>query len=441
MRIKILVIFTALLMTVLIAISLVCLSAPMKWWGAGISALSLILLNILYWTTVKPLEIARRGIDLIRAQDFNNRLRSVGEPGADKIVTLFNDLMTKLKNERLRLREQDSFLRQLIDASPMGIVMLNLEEEIVMINRAFRKIAEIPENKEIKGNKIYDIENPLIETLANLEPGQNTIIRLSGSRLYRGYHLWFMQDGFKRHFYLIESLTDEVRIAEKEAYEKVIRMISHEVNNTMGSVQSVLEILHEDNADDPMMNETIGSCMDRCEQMCGFIDAFAEVARLPEPVLRPVNLDAELARIAPFFKLMAPEGIKIICDSVYAPDKLPEKDLKIILADIPLLQQAIVNIVKNAIESISVQEGKESFIKIETFKNHNEISLCISNNGNPISDETARHLFTPFFSTKRSGRGLGLTLVSDVLRKHNSTFSLRTDPDALTRFRILFPTP
>lgn len=441
MRIKILVIFTALLMTVLIAISLVCLSAPMKWWGAGISALSLILLSILYWTTVKPLEIARRGIDLIRAQDFNNRLRSVGEPGADKIVTLFNDLMTKLKNERLRLREQDSFLRQLIDASPMGIVMLNLEEEIVMINRAFRKIAEIPENKEIKGNKIYDIENPLIETLANLEPGQNTIIRLSGSRLYRGYHLWFMQDGFKRHFYLIESLTDEVRIAEKEAYEKVIRMISHEVNNTMGSVQSVLEILHEDNADDPMMNETIGSCMDRCEQMCGFIDAFAEVARLPEPVLRPVNLDAELVRIAPFFKLMAPEGIKIICDSVYDPDKLPEKDLKIILADIPLLLQAIVNIVKNAIESISVQEGKESFIKIETFKNHNEISLCISNNGNPISDETARHLFTPFFSTKRSGRGLGLTLVSDVLRKHNSTFSLRTDLDALTRFRIHFPTP
>ncbi|MDE7438053.1 MAG: PAS domain-containing protein [Muribaculaceae bacterium] len=445
MRSKILVILTPLLMTALTAITFLALSAPLKWWGLGLGIGSLLLYALLYLSTVKPLTVARRGLDLIRAQDFNNRLVKVGEPGADKIVKLFNDLMEKLSNERLRLREQDNFLRLVIDASPVGIIMLNLEEKITMANRALFKIAEIPESDDLDGQHLSDVNLPIVNSLAKLKPGENAIIRLDGSRLYRGYHLWFLQEGFKRHFYMIESLTEEVRMAEKDAYEKVIRMISHEVNNTMGSVQSVLEILSEEMADDEQMSETIDSCIDRCRQMCGFIGAFAEIARIPEPVLTPVNIDEELQKMLPFFKLMVPEDVELIFN-VDTNAHLAEKERKIIRADISLLQQVMVNIVKNATESFNDQKVAEvsnlcKIISIETAKDSNGVTLTISNNGTPISEEAARHIFTPFFSTKRSGRGLGLTLVSDVLRRHACTFSLRTLPDSLTRFRIHFPNP
>lgn len=445
MRSKILVILTPLLITALTAITFLALSAPLKWWGLGLGIGSLLLYALLYLSTVKPLTVARRGLDLIRAQDFNNRLVKVGEPGADKIVKLFNDLMEKLSNERLRLREQDNFLRLVIDASPVGIIMLNLEEKITMANRALFKIAEIPESDDLVGQHLSDVNLPIVNSLAKLKPGENAIIRLDGSRLYRGYHLWFLQEGFKRHFYMIESLTEEVRMAEKDAYEKVIRMISHEVNNTMGSVQSVLEILSEEMADDEQMSETIDSCIDRCQQMCGFIGAFAEIARIPEPVLTPVNIDGELQKMLPFFKLMVPEDVELIFN-VDTNVHLAEKERKIIRADISLLQQVMVNIVKNATESFNDQKVAEvsnlrKIISIETAKDSNGVTLTISNNGTPISEEAARHIFTPFFSTKRSGRGLGLTLVSDVLRRHACTFSLRTLPDALTRFRIHFPNP
>ena len=226
----------------------IMLPSPARWWCAGIAAMSFILLLLLRRSIVKPLSAAQRGLELLRAQDFNNRLIKVGEPGADRIVSLFNDLMTRLKNERLRLKEQDTFLRLLIEASPMGIILLNLDGRVSMTNGAFIRIAEIRNEDGIAGKRLDELDSRIVRTLLDIPQGESRVIRQDGSRLYRGYHLQFLQEGFHRHFYLVETLTDELRTAEKEAYEKVIRMISHEVNNTMGSVLTVLETLAEDTA-------------------------------------------------------------------------------------------------------------------------------------------------------------------------------------------------
>lgn len=414
-----------------------------RWYIAVICVVSLIVCLLLYRSVVKPVTAARRGLELLAAQDFNNRLVKVHEPEADKIVTLFNDLITRLKNERLRLREQDKFLRLLIDASPMGIILLNLEGKVTMVNDAFLKISEIAGKDIIMGKPLKEVDTIMVKSLLTLQPGENRVIRLDGSRMFRIYHLWFIQEGFRRHFYLVESLTDELRIAEKEAYEKVIRMISHEVNNTMGSVQSILETLAEETREDSELCDTIESCRERCETMCGFIDSFADLARIPEPVFSRVNIDNELTKMLPFLRLMAPESIEISFNNENA-SSVAEKDRKIINADMTLLQQVIVNIVKNAVESIQERKdkgnkgGETSHISIITGMDSRGVSLTIANDGEPISAETATHLFSPFYSTKKSGRGLGLTLVSDVLRKHKCSFKLSTGDDSITRFRISF---
>lgn len=414
-----------------------------RWYIAVICVVSLIVCLLLYRSVVKPVTAARRGLELLAAQDFNNRLVKVHEPEADKIVALFNDLITRLKNERLRLREQDTFLRLLIDASPMGIILLNLEGKVTMVNDAFLKISEIPDKGKIIDRQFKDVDLLMVKSLLTLQPGENKVIRLDGSRMFRLYHLWFIQEGFRRHFYLVESLTDELRIAEKEAYEKVIRMISHEVNNTMGSVQSILETLADETREDSELCDTIESCRERCETMCGFIDSFADLARVPEPLFSHVNIDNELTKMLPFLRLMAPESIEISFNNENA-SSVAEKDRKIINADMTLLQQVIVNIVKNAVESIQERKdkgnkgGETGHISIITDMDSRGVSLIIANDGEPISAETASHLFSPFYSTKKSGRGLGLTLVSDVLRKHKCSFKLRTDDDSITRFRIRF---
>lgn len=416
-----------------IALSASFLSGSLRLWALIGEAIALILSGLLYRSVVKPVTAAQRGLELLTAQDFNNRLVPVGEPGADKIVSLFNDLITRLKNERLRLREQDTFLRMLIDASPMGIVMLNLEGRVTLVNPAFCKFSGLnPE--DISGKDFKSVKNELSDTLLKIDTGKFKTIRFSGAGLFKCYHLSFIQEGFRRHFYLVENLAEEVRKAEKNAYEKVIRMISHEVNNTMGSVQSVLEIVADESEDDMQLYATVNSCRERCDSMCRFIDSFANLARIPEPVKRKADLDEGITTMIPFLQLLATEDISIIFQPVSSDSQ------KIIDADMSLLQQAIINIVKNAVESIQECPDKtDGFVLISTATNADGVILEIANNGTPISEEVASNLFSTFFSTKQSGRGLGLTLVSEILRKHSCSYSLRTDADGITRFSILFP--
>lgn len=401
------------------------LPAADRMWALVPGGLSLILLLLLWRGVVRPASVAMLGMELISAQDFNNRLRHVGERNADRVVTLFNSLIDKLHNERLLNMEQQSFLSLLIEASPMGVMMLDFDGKVSLINRSMLRLAEIADEKKAIGTEPEKIPSPLAAKMAEVPLGEEMTIRCGDARMFRCYHLCFMQRGFRRRFYLLESLTEEVMKAEREAYEKVIRIISHEVNNTMGGVQAVLGMLSE-SADDPEMREVIESCDDRCSGMCSFIRAYAEVVKLPEPDLRRADLAAEIRAILPFLRGMAGNSVSVEASLGESP----------IMADFDaaMIQQTVVNIVKNAVESIR-GEGK---IVISAGSDRGHVWLDIANDGEPISEEVSKRLFSPFFTTKREGRGLGLTLIAEILRRHNARFSLLTGDDGITRFHIEF---
>lgn len=183
------------------------------------------------------MNIIGSGMELLREQDFSSRLSKVGQYEADRIVNVFNRMMEQLKNERLRLREQNHFLDLLIQASPMGVVITTLNGEISQLNPMGLKMMGV-RLEEIMGKKIENIDSPLAEELANISKDQTAVVRLNDSNIYKCTHSSFIDRGFHHPFYLIEKMTDEVMRAEKKAYEKVIRMIAHEVNNTTAGITS-----------------------------------------------------------------------------------------------------------------------------------------------------------------------------------------------------------
>lgn len=373
----------------------------------------------------RPQNAVTRGMELIQSQDYNNRLVKVGEPNSDRIVALFNSLIDKLREERLQNREQESLLTLLIEASPMGVMMLDFDYRVSMANKSFLKMFGATDIKEIEGKKIKEIENDLIADIIKVPLGKSEVIRKGNFRIYRVYHLNFVQEGFRREFYLLESLTDEIIKAEKSAYEKVIRTISHEVNNTMGGVRSVLEIVG-DNTNDEDLRKVVESCDRRCESMGNFIREYAEVVKLPELNMKQIDLNKELGLIYPFLQSLIPDKVELHYESGVEPI--------FINADWGLLQQVIVNIVKNGIESI---QGT-GYIALDVEISGNKVIMTISNNGSPIDDSISCQLFTPFFTTKPSGKGIGLTLVRDILTRHSAEYSLGTGADGITRFIIKF---
>ena len=380
----------------------------------------------LYFRIITSNRAVQIGMELLSAQDFNSRLRRVGERNADRVVKLFNTMIDKLREERLKNIEQESLLTLLLNASPMGVAIMDYDGKMDMCNNAFLRISGIKDESELKGRSPEEWPIALSDSLSRLPLGKSEVVSTGDTMRYRCYHLNFMRQGFPRDFYLVESLSEEVREAERNAYEKVIRTLSHEVNNTMCGVRSVLELL-SDSAPDNELKEAADSCDARCEQLCGFVTSYADVIRLPQPDLKRIDLCSEIARMVPFLRMMMREEVELHTE-------IPASPL-IIKADNVQLQQVMINVVKNAVESIR----EKGYVLIRAWEDKEGCALEVVNNGEPISEEVAANMFRPFFTNKPNGRGIGLTLTSEILTRHNTRFRLRTGKDGLTRFHIRFP--
>lgn len=221
----------------------------------GIMLFCLVVLLLFYRTTMRLIRSVSNGMDLLREQDFSSRLAHVNQREADRIVDVFNRMMDSLKNERLKLREQNHFLDLLIGASPMGILIFDQSEVITMGNKAAASFFGYDDSSDPIGRKLIGIPSPLAAVIKGMQPETIETVRLSNSKIYRCSRLSFMDSGYAHPFVLIEHLTSEMVKAEKKAYEKVIRMIAHEVNNSVAGVNSTLDTVAsmlEEESDDAL---------------------------------------------------------------------------------------------------------------------------------------------------------------------------------------------
>lgn len=395
----------------------------------------LVYLAVFYKKIVKPMDTIGYGMELLREQDFSSRLSQVGQFEADRIVNIFNRMMEQLKNERLRLREQNHFLDLLIQASPMGVVIMTLDGEVSNLNPMALKMLGVG-REEALSRTLAAVDSPLAAELARLSKEETAVVRLNDANIYKCTYSSFIDRGFPHPFYLIERMTEEVMRAEKRAYEKVIRMIAHEVNNTTAGITSTMDTVEqalscEEGTED--ICDVLRVCIDRCFSMSRFITRFANVVKIPEPLLAPVSLNELAATCKRFMEGMCNDrhiSLRLECDPAVGNVRM----------DASLMEQVLVNIIKNAVESIAESSGG-------AFSGHGEVlirtmlpaTVEVVDNGQGISKEVETKLFTPFFSTKPNGQGIGLVFIREVLIRHGCTFSLRTYQDGLTRFRIQFP--
>lgn len=372
----------------------------------GFVVVLLIYLWYFYRKTIRPYDTLVGGIELVRELDLTTRLAPSGQHETDIIVRTFNDLLNRLRSEHLKLEEQYTFLNLLIEASPMGVIQCDLDGNITSMNPAAREMLSPSVEEAIKA----------------LPLGETTTVRIPGEpQLFRISHHSFPDRGYQHPFFLIESLTSEVRLAEKAAYERVIRMIAHEVNNSVAGIIGSLT------GDEAALDHWSLAQKERLTALSAFVTRFADVVKIPQPQMQLCDLSEEVEACRPFLENLCTRA-NVQIDFHLTDDAIP------VHLDTVLFQQVLINIVKNAVESIGEKSG------LVTVTTSTPSKLVISDNGHGIPPSVATHLFTPFFSTKPQGQGLGLLLIRDILTSHHCTFNLLTDPeDHLTRFTIQFP--
>lgn len=389
-------------------------------------ALGIVLGRRLFAAGQFPEEAAR----LLEDGDFTSRLREVGEPTLDRLVHVYNQMADRLRGERVRLQEQHYFLEQLLAASPTGVVTLDYDGRLSSANPAAVRLLG-GGVRGLTGLRPGDLDGPLAETLAALEAGQSAIAAIGGGRCVRCRRGRFVDSGFPRGFYLLEELTEELRQAEKAAYEKLIRVVSHEVNNTVGAAGSLLEsclqyapqVREADRAD---YEGALGVVIARTEQLNRFVRAFADVVRLPDPRRESCDVVAVVREVA---RLVGPEcGRRGIAWAWRLEVPIVAR------ADRGQLTQALLNVCRNAIDAID----REGTITIRAEPSDGCAILTVEDTGPGLAEEVRRHLFTPFYTTKPHGQGIGLTLVHEILNRHGFAHDLVGPPGGPTRFTIRF---
>jgi len=393
----------------------------------------LLLLVVLYpfllWHQHRFLARMDLGISLLREQDYASQLARTGNKRLDGVVELFNALFKRLKEERLRFNEQAQLLNELIEVSPMGVVLFDYNGCIARLNPTARVQLGLPKGQEIVGKPFEAVKELAALSIDQLNIGDARELRDSSANVYRITCESFFDRGFMRKYWLIETLTETMHQHERTTYTKLIRMCAHEVNNTAGGLTSLLDtcvsFLDEAEAGN-MYAEALASGATRLNELVSFIGRIAELAKLPTPELHWNSVDDFMHELIARYTLQYRElGIRL--------EYCTEAHNLMFYADRFLLMRVFENILKNAVESMNGTTGE---IRLEVIRQGSSCMFRVSDNGMEIAPEQQAQLFIPFYTSKNSGQGLGLLLCREILQQHGFAFSLRTDPDGWTRFQI-----
>jgi len=398
---------------------------------AGI-LLSLLVSFGLYRSLVRPIYFMQSGIDAIRDQDFNVTFTKTGSREMDRLIGVYNEMIKNIRRERISIEEQHYFLHKLVQASPMGILLLDYDGRIVEINPYAEQ--QLGLEQSLLKKRPAETGIPLLQAVSRLQVGDQETLTMEGARRYKCQVSQFIHRGFQRRFLLIQDLSAELLTAEKKAYGKVIRMMAHEVNNSIGAINSILDSVAESleetiqqDADADALSSYLRVAHNRNDGLNQFMRNFASVVRLPAPERVHQDLVVILRSVGRLFEQEAAQlGINL-------QYQLPERPVHWLL-DRQQIDQALVNLLRNAMESIKWGGC------IRLILQEDPLCIIVADNGPGISEEIAAQLFTPFFSTKVNGQGVGLTLVREIALHHEAHLSLRTEADGWTYCRLQFET-
>jgi nitrogen fixation/metabolism regulation signal transduction histidine kinase len=360
-------------------------------------------------------------IKTFEKQDLNTTIVKTGDQTIDLLIDQYNRMINHVREEKLRLEGQGLFLEELLSVSPIGVIITDFDDHITDINPVAYQYLD-REKDQLIGKPLTD--------LWDLDEDNKVSIRGFKNRKFKIHTNKVKYKGFYRKCVMIEDITTEILKSEKEAYGRVIRMMSHEVNNSTGAINSILQNLGDfltSSVQDQIWTEAIDVAVERNKNLTQFVSNFASVLRIYPPQKSEILLSTLIQKtISTANHILQNKDIKIHID-ISPPHESP------LFIDPIQIEQVLINILKNAVEAI--EESGSITITLSDHGHH----LCVADTGSGITQEVIDHLNqTPFYSTKTQGQGIGLMLIREILNNHNARYNLRTEEHGVTRFEVWF---
>ena len=410
-----------------------------------LAALDLILNRRLYATgVILAVAAVVAGLSLARAVQAADRIfadfvQSLAAGAADaptRAATRFPALAaalqkaaSQLARERIDRERRIQELEALLDTVAAALLLVDDDGRVTLANRAARelggaaggRITEVPALGEAAG------------VLAALPPGARAIVRLADQGRMLAFAAGFRTgDGARRRLISLQSLSGELSAVELKAWQDLVRVLAHEMMNSLTPIVSLTESLqaHGATATDAETTAALEVIARRSAGLMSFVERYRRVAELPEPRFDDISARAFVAGLDRLIAGLVSEKAVAYASRVEPADSR-------IRADPELLEQAMINLLKNALEAVDGLETPR--IELSCVRAEGRLVLAVSDNGRGLPTADPEQVFTPFFTTKAGGSGIGLSLARQIALAHGGALTAAANAPAGTVFTMALP--
>nr|WP_297165588.1 ATP-binding protein [uncultured Dysgonomonas sp.] len=366
---------------------------------------------------------------------FTEAKTSKREKELNQMMNRIKDILTRARKEVI---ENEKFLSLIIESVSTGIIILDPNNNVHATNHATNQLLGLPVFTHL--NQLKSIDESLPDLFKNLGIKDNAQIKIANEREEIQISLHVSKITLKKgtmKVITLNNIGNELEAKEMESWIRLIRVMTHEIMNSIAPITSLTETLlfsykmqSAEAPDDSLRRNTVDALetiSSTAKGLITFVDSYRKFTGVPTPQFRKFELVPLLEKVLHLESSnMEEKGIE---SSIIYTNKHIELN-----ADEGQITQILVNIIKNAVEAINNSKGK---IEIRVSESENKVSIDIYNNGDPIPSEIAAHIFIPFFTTKDYGTGIGLSVSRYIMRLHGGNLKHHTSNE-WTVFSLIF---
>jgi len=386
-------------------------------------------------------------LESIRHSDFSSSFTDHGRGKSfEKLNTAFNDVISEFKNTRAEKEEHFNYLQTVVQHVSIGIIAFRRDGKVDIFNNSIKNLLHINTLKNIRDLK--SIQEDLPEMLLSMQAGDRRLIKLyiNDELLQLSvYATEFRMRGEDFILTSIQNISSELEEKEIESWQKLIRVLTHEIMNSITPISSlastVIQMLIDKSDDDLKINpldaddiegieNALNTIQGRSQGLLNFVEIYRNLTRIPKPNFRYFPVSEMFERC---HQLLKPKftSLSIACSNRINPENL------MLTADPDLVDQVMINLMLNAIDA--VKDKEDAFISVSAFTNNSgKVVIELSDNGYGIKPDILDKIFMPFFTSKKEGSGIGLSLSRQIMHLHKGSIGVKSKPNEGTTFTLTF---
>jgi two-component system nitrogen regulation sensor histidine kinase NtrY len=358
----------------------------------------------------------------------------------------FDDINNRIRKLKIESITRNQYLQNVVDHVGIGLLSFDENENIDILNNAAKNLVKIPAIRKL--DRLGKIDNSLPQLLRELKPGEQKLIKLRiEDELLQisAKSSVFKMEERKIKLISLQNIKNELEEKELESWQKLIRILTHEIMNSISPISSTIKTIKEflsvssrkakpvseirqEIIDDSVKGLNI--IEERSDGLVDFVEKFRSLTLLPKPIFKQFSIRELFENI----KLLMAKKLQennILLEIEVLPESLT------ITADKKLVEQILINLINNSIQAFDGIRNRKIMLKAFHVANRNAV-IQVIDNGTGISEENMERIFVPFYTTKHKGSGIGLSLSREIMRLHNGKIRVRSVPEKETAFTLEF---